>query len=150
MTLYSEMHRFIPTLAAGLGAKVVEITVRHHPRRYGVSKYGISRVLRVAFDLMSVKMIATFAAHPIRWFALLSLPIFLLGALFFVLGLVLFSFAGKEDLQLLQTWDLGYMTCSLVLVLMASNLFLLGLLSELAIKASGFFRKGAWQAEEGS
>jgi len=148
MALYSDMHRFIPALAVAAGARITEITVRHHRRRYGISKYGISRVLRVAFDLLVVKMVASFAAHPIRGFALISLPILLIGGAFFGLGLVFFSFGDRGDPALLDRWDLGYMTCSLVMLMMATNLFLLGLLSELAVKASGFFRKSAWPVEE--
>ncbi len=148
MSLYSEMHRFIPALAAGIGARVTEIGVRHHRRRYGVSKYGIMRVFRVVLDLLVVKMIVAFAAHPIRWFALLSLPFFLLGGAFFFLGLVFFSFQGKGTYPvLLDRWDLGYMTSALLLAMTASNLFLLGFLSELAVKASGFFRWKAWEVE---
>ena len=149
MSLYSEMHRFIPALAAGVGARVTEIGVRHHRRRYGVSKYGIMRVFRVVLDLLVVKMIVAFAAHPIRWFALMSFPFFFLGSAFFFLGLVFFSFQGKGSYPvLLEKWDLGYMTSSLLLLMTASNLFLLGFLSELAVKASGFFRWKAWAVEE--
>ena len=148
MSLYAEMHRFIPALAAGVGARVTEIGVRHHRRRYGVSKYGIMRVFRVVLDLLVVKMIVAFAAHPIRWFALMSLPFFLLGAVFFFLGLAFFSFQGKGPSPvLLEKWDLGYMTSALLLAMTASNLFLLGFLSELAVKASGFFRWKAWAVE---
>jgi len=148
MSLYSEMHRFIPALAAGVGARVTEIGVRHHRRRYGVSKYGIMRVFRVVLDLLVVKMIVAFAAHPIRWFAIMSLPFFVLGGAFFFLGLVFFSFQGKGGSPvLLEKWDLGYMTSALLLAMTASNLFLLGFLSELAVKASGFFRWKAWAVE---
>ncbi len=148
MSLYSEMHRFIPALAAGVGARVTEMGVRHHRRRYGVSKYGIMRVFRVVLDLLVVKMIVAFAAHPIRWFALMSLPFFFLGGAFFFLGLVFFSFQGKGVYPvLLEKWDLGYMTSALLLAMTASNLFLLGFLSELAVKASGFFRWKAWRVE---
>ncbi len=149
ISLYSEMHRYIPALAAGLGARVTEIEVRHHRRQFGISKYGLSRAYRVLLDLLVVKMLGNFVAHPIRWFAIISLPIFLTGVVFFVLGLVMFSFKGKTDFGLLEKWDLGYMTCSIVLVMTASNLFLLGFLSELAVKTSGFFKRKSWPSEEG-
>ena len=79
--LYSEMHRFIPAMASIAGPRVAEIKVRHHARRYGQSKYGLSRIYKVLLDLMVIKTVATFASRPLRWFALLSLPLFLLAAL---------------------------------------------------------------------
>lgn len=77
--LYSEMHRFIPAMASIAGPRVAQIKVRHHARRYGHSKYGLSRIYKVLLDLMVIKTIATFASRPLRWFALLSLPLFVLA-----------------------------------------------------------------------
>jgi glycosyltransferase involved in cell wall biosynthesis len=82
--LYSEMHRFIPAMASIAGPKVAEIKVRHHARRYGQSKYGLSRVYKVLLDLMVIKTISTFASRPLRWFALLSLPLFVFAGAAFV------------------------------------------------------------------
>lgn len=73
--LYSEMHRFIPAMASIAGPRVAEIKVRHHARRYGHSKYGLSRIYKVLLDLMVIKTVATFASRPLRWFALLSTPL---------------------------------------------------------------------------
>lgn len=81
--LYSEMHRFIPAMASIAGPRVAEIKVRHHARRFGQSKYGLSRIYKVLLDLMVIKTIATFASRPLRWFALLSLPLFVLALLSF-------------------------------------------------------------------
>lgn len=77
--LYSEMHRFIPAMASVAGPRVAEIKVRHHARRYGKSKYGLSRIYKVLLDLMVIKTVASFASRPMRWFALLSLPLFLVS-----------------------------------------------------------------------
>jgi len=52
--LYGEMHRFIPAIASGMGSRIAEVKVNHRPRRFGTSKYGISRTLRVILDLMTV------------------------------------------------------------------------------------------------
>ncbi|HEX7115479.1 MAG TPA: glycosyltransferase family 2 protein [Steroidobacter sp.] len=82
--LYSEMHRFIPAMASIAGPRVAEIKVRHHPRRFGRSKYGLSRIYKVLLDLMVVKTIAAFASRPLRCFALLSLPLFVLALAAFV------------------------------------------------------------------
>ncbi|HEY8540427.1 MAG TPA: glycosyltransferase family 2 protein [Steroidobacteraceae bacterium] len=78
--LYSEMHRFIPAMASMAGPKIAEIKVRHHARRFGKSKYGLSRIYKVLLDLTVIKTIATFASRPLRWFALLSMPLLLGGA----------------------------------------------------------------------
>jgi len=75
--LYSEMHRFIPAMASIAGPRVAQIRVRHHARRYGQSKYGLSRIYKVLLDLMVIKTVTTFASRPLRWFALLSVPLFL-------------------------------------------------------------------------
>jgi len=79
VTLYGEMHRFIPAMALLVGARVGEVVVRHHPRRFGQTKYGLSRIWKVFLDLLTVKMLVTFAPRPAGWFGLLSLP-FWLGA----------------------------------------------------------------------
>ena len=81
--LYSEMHRFIPAMASIAGPRVAQIRVRHHARRWGQSKYGLSRIYKVLLDLMVIKTIASFASRPLRWFALLSLPLFALALLAF-------------------------------------------------------------------
>jgi glycosyltransferase involved in cell wall biosynthesis len=79
--LYSEMHRFIPAMASLTGARIAEIKVRHHARRYGVSKYGLSRIYRVLLDLLTVKTLISFAARPLLWFSILALPFALVSCL---------------------------------------------------------------------
>lgn len=68
INLYGEMHRFVPALASQVGAKVTEMPVKHHPRIAGVSKYGISRTLRVILDLITVKFLLTYSTKPIQLF----------------------------------------------------------------------------------
>lgn len=77
--LYSEMHRFIPAMASLAGPRITEIKVRHHARRHGQSKYGLSRVYRVLLDLLAVKTIIGFASRPAGWFAMLALPAFMVS-----------------------------------------------------------------------
>ena len=60
MRLYGEMHRFLPALAYQEGARITEIPVRHHPRRYGQSKYGLGRTLKVVLDLITVKFLSSY------------------------------------------------------------------------------------------
>jgi glycosyltransferase involved in cell wall biosynthesis len=68
INLYGEMHRFVPALASQVGAKVAELPVNHYPRLHGVSKYGISRTLRVVLDLMTVKFLLAYSTKPIQLF----------------------------------------------------------------------------------
>lgn len=72
MQLYGELHRFIPALAADLGARVVELPVHHRPRTIGKSKYGLSRTLRVLLDLLTVKFLSGFVTRPIQLFGLVG------------------------------------------------------------------------------
>jgi len=97
--LYSEMHRFIPAMASIAGPRIAEIKVRHHARRFGKSKYGLSRVYKVLLDLMVIKTVASFTARPLAWFTLLSLPMIVIGVL--AVGYSLFTaLAGRAPLSL--------------------------------------------------
>ena len=66
--LYGEMHRFIPAIASGMGIAFTEIKVNHRARRFGASKYGISRTIRVLLDLMTVKFLLSYATRPLHVF----------------------------------------------------------------------------------
>jgi glycosyltransferase involved in cell wall biosynthesis len=79
LKLYGEMHRFIPALLAGTGARIGELLVTHHARRYGRSKYGISRTVRVFLDLLLVKFSLSFLTKPLQIFGLVGLLTFLPG-----------------------------------------------------------------------
>jgi glycosyltransferase involved in cell wall biosynthesis len=68
VNLYGEMHRFVPALASQIGARVTELPVNHLPRIHGVSKYGLSRTLRVILDLMTVKFLMAYSTKPIQLF----------------------------------------------------------------------------------
>lgn len=66
--LYGEMHRFIPVYADSVGAKILEVKVNHHPRRFGKAKYGLERTLKVVLDLFTVKFLNSYANKPIYLF----------------------------------------------------------------------------------
>ena len=78
--LYSDMHRFIPAITTLEGSRITEIVVNHRAREHGISKYGISRIWKVLFDIITIKMLIHFHYRPILWFSLLA-------SIFFVLGL---------------------------------------------------------------
>jgi hypothetical protein len=111
--LYGEMHRFIPVYASSVGAKITEMVVRHHPRKYGKTKYGLERTAKVILDLFTVKFLVAFSSKPIYLFggtggllmiisaifmtylvirriffevAVLGSPLFQMSGMFFILG----------------------------------------------------------------
>src|SRR5207253_3102616 len=81
LELYGEMHRFIPILAHQRGARCVEVVTRHHPRRFGRTKYGLSRTVRVVLDLVTVKYMLDYFASPMKLFGRFGLACLLIAAL---------------------------------------------------------------------
>ncbi len=73
LDLYGEMHRFIPILAHWRGARCVEVVAHHRPRRFGQTKYGLSRTIRVLLDLVTVHFLLRYSARPMQWFGLLGI-----------------------------------------------------------------------------
>jgi glycosyltransferase involved in cell wall biosynthesis len=77
--LYSEMHRFIPAMASIAAPRIAEVKARHHARRFGKSKYGLSRIYKVLLDMLVIKTLASFASSPLLWFGMLAIPLLLAG-----------------------------------------------------------------------
>ncbi len=126
--LYGEMHRFIPIYASWAGARVSEIPVEHHPRTMGKSKYGLSRTLKVVFDLMTIKFLASYQTKPIYVFGsfgMLAFAISLLAGLYAVF-LKLFH---KADF--VQT-PLPILT--IVMFAVGIQFLLMGLLAEMLVR----------------
>jgi len=130
VSLYSDMHRFIPAMASMAGTKVTEIKVKHHARQFGVSKYGISRTYKVIVDLMSIKMILSFSSHPLRLFAYLALGGILLGGSILIYGFSSYLSQGRFDLMMTSS--------GLLFFVMAMFLLSVGVLCELVIKTGNF------------
>lgn len=126
--LYGEMHRFLPALAYGQGARVTEIEVAHHPRQFGQSKYGISRTFRVLLDLLVVKFLLSYSTRPIHIFGLGGLiALFIGGALLVYLAVVrviLGQDIGDRPLVLL----------AILLTVLGVQLITSGLLAELVTR----------------
>jgi len=114
--LYSEMHRFIPAMASMVGPRIAEIKVRHHARKFGESKYGISRVYKVLLDLMTIKTISTFTARPLIWFAMLAMPFFLLSVTMLISSIVTMGLGSSNILPMAGT-GLLFGTLSVFLIL---------------------------------
>jgi len=117
------MHRFIAASASMSGARIAEIRVAHHPRRHGVSKYGLSRIYKVVLDLLGTKTIVSFASKPLHWFSLLAAPFGILGIGLLVYGL---GAAGKPATNTLPLVGSG-----LLFFMLATLLIVTGVLAEL-------------------
>jgi glycosyltransferase involved in cell wall biosynthesis len=124
--LYNEMHRFIPAMASIAGPRVAEVKVRHHARQFGESKYGLSRVYKVLLDLLVIKMVSSFAARPIYWFSLLSLP-FLAISLAIIIGSLL-------DFATTGSYSLSIAGSGLIFFTLAAFLLIGGAIAELVYK----------------
>ncbi len=116
--LYSEMHRFIPAMASIAGPKIAEIKVRHHARRFGQSKYGLSRIYKVLLDLMVIKTVASFTARPMLWFGMLSLPMLIGAAIAFAFTIMMFVSEGTLSLPIAGC---GVIFLSSAIILMGSG-----------------------------
>ena len=128
LRLYGELHRFIPALAADLGARVVEVPVAHRPRTLGRSKYGLSRTLRVLLDLMTVKFLSGFAGRPIQLFGLMGLGLA-------VPGLVLIAALGFERLFLgVRLAGRPIVLLAILLTVLGVQFVSIGLLGEMMVR----------------
>jgi hypothetical protein len=136
--LYSEMHRFIPAMASIAGPRVAQIRVRHHARRYGQSKYGLSRIYKVLLDLMVIKTVTTFASRPLRWFALLSVPLFL--AALVLLGHTFVSLATDRAQLSLPLAGTGIIFLASAMILLCSGALAELIYSRGDIRDNEFFR----------
>lgn len=114
--LYSEMHRFIPAMTSMAGARIAQIKVRHHARKFGKSKYGLSRVYKVLFDLLTIRMVSGFAARPLTWFALLALPFFLLSSSILTWQVLTLLVGGESSLPIAGTGIFFGALCFFLLV----------------------------------
>lgn len=123
--LYGEMHRFIPAIASWVGASITEVETNHHPRKFGKSKYGISRTIRVILDLITVKFLQSFSTRPIHAFGPGGL---LLGLVGFIIALYL-SF---EKIVLGQSiGGRPLLFLSVLLMILGVQLVIMGLLGEM-------------------
>ena len=130
VSLYAEQHRFIPALSASVGARITEMPVRHHARRFGESKYGISRTVKVLVDLFTLKMITTFRSRPLLGFGVAALPLLAGAAVFFALSVV-----AATQFQPLKAGALIFPGAAMLSVAAAFYLAMLGLVAEVALSS---------------
>ncbi len=123
LDLYGELHRFVPVLARLTGAKIVEVEVTHHPRRYGRSKYGIGRTLRVLSDLFLMYFFLEYRQKPMHLFGAVSLVSFMLGSI--ILGYLTILNLMGEPIGTRPLFFLG-----LLLIIIAVQFITAGFISE--------------------
>lgn len=128
MNLYGELHRFLPALAFIEGARICEIPVRHHARRYGKSKYGLGRTLRVLMDLLTIFFMKKFLTRPMHVFGPLGLGSLALGTLTGGYLTCLKLFMGQS------IGDRPLLILAVLLILTGIQLFCFGLLAELLMR----------------
>jgi len=142
MHLYSEMHRFIPAVAAATaGARITEIPVRHHARRYGTSKYGLSRVAKVMADLLVVKMIHSFRHRPLVMFALGAAFALVIGATFASAMLISVTSLLIGDVRPEGVRSFVIPGAALLWFGLAFYLLMLGLIAEVELRERGHFTR---------
>ncbi|MCK6620002.1 MAG: glycosyltransferase family 2 protein [Calditrichaceae bacterium] len=129
--LYSEMHRYLPVIAKMAGANITEIKVRHHPRKFGKSKYGLSRIYKVLLDFLALKVIWSAFHRPLFGFGMPALFMAAFSMAFLIGGLVhLLLFPGISIIismgasMLFGTLSFFFFTCGIIcdLVYQTGNL----------------------------
>ncbi|HKV13303.1 MAG TPA: glycosyltransferase family 2 protein [Thermoanaerobaculia bacterium] len=136
--LYAEMHRFLAPMLALSGCRCKEVVVNHRARRFGRSKYGISRIWKVFLDLLTVKMLLGFITRPATWFGMLSLP-FLAGALLAFVASVYIHFTLPAD----GRYPLIFPSIAILFTVAFAHLILIGVFAELVVKVGDFKEKEA-------
>lgn len=138
MRLYGELHRFIPSLAKIEGAMITEMAVNHHARKFGKSKYNLSRTFRVIMDLMSMNLFLRHLHNPGYFFGTIGLTFAVLGFLFFLNAGYHFIFNqySIDQLNIL-------MTCVFLFLGSALQLIFLGLVAKLIVESGDYHNSGS-------
>ena len=126
--LYGEMHRFIPVFAHSVGAKITEVQVNHHPRKFGKAKYGLERTLKVVLDLFTVKFLVSYSSKPIYLFGGAGL------ALIFGSGVMLTYLGIRRVLTSISVLGSPFFQLSVMLFILGFQSVLLGLIAELLVR----------------
>ena len=124
LKLYGEMHRFLPALASEMGVRIAEQVVNHRARRFGRTKYGISRTIRVMLDLVTVKFLLSYSTRPLQIFGLF-------GSLMGAAGGVLLAFLAYMRITRGWSADGPILLMGVLLVFTGVQLLTIGLLAEL-------------------
>jgi len=127
VSLYGEMHRLIPAYAAFQGAKITEVVVRHNARKFGRSNYNLWRVVKLLFDLATLKFLNDFSTKPLHLFGGFGLSVFFSGVMIFIIVAVrVFFFQGG--------WISPLILLSGLMVILSFQFLLIGLLAEILVR----------------
>ena len=126
--LYGEMHRYIPALASWMGIKVAEVPVKHHSRKFGRAKYGISRTVRVVVDIITIKFLLTYSKKPMQIFGLLGIFTSIVGS-----GLTLYLIIGRVFFDQ-SLADRPLFILSIFMIFIGIQLITMGLLGEIMMR----------------
>ncbi len=126
--LYGEMHRFIPVYANSVGAKILEVPVHHHPRKFGKAKYGLERTFKVVLDLFTVKFLSSYSNKPIYLFGSTGLVLVLLS------GLVLLYLAIRRIFWGVPVLESPFFQMSTMIFILGFQSILMGLIAELQVR----------------
>lgn len=127
INLYGEMHRFIPAIASWYGVRIIEVEISHHPRKYGRSKYGISRAQSVILDLITVKFLQSFSTKPLQAFG----P---WGLLSCAAGLAISAYLTIIKLSGQDIGGRPLLLLGILLIIVGIQLIVMGLLGELLVR----------------
>jgi len=123
--LYGEMHRFIPVFAHSVGAKITELPVRHHARKFGVAKYGLERTVKVVLDLFTVKFLLDYSHKPMRLFG--GTGVILIG----ISALLLAYLLVRKVFFLVPVLTSPFFQIGVMLSILGFQSILMGLIAEL-------------------
>ncbi len=126
--LYGEMHRFIPAIASGMGISFTEVKVNHRARRFGTSKYGISRTIRVILDLLTVKFMLSYATRPLHVFGTVGVFSSFVGSVIIVVMVVQRQFFG------IPMGDRPLLMLAVLMIFIGIQFVTSGLLAELIVR----------------
>jgi glycosyltransferase involved in cell wall biosynthesis len=126
--LYGEMHRFIPAIASGMGAFITEVKVNHRARIHGVSKYGISRTVRVILDLITVKFLLSYSNRPLHVFGMIGMIAFSIGSLLIMFLGIQRQFFG------VPMGDRPMLMMAVLVIFIGIQFVTIGLISEIQIR----------------
>jgi len=126
--LYGEMHRFIPAYASSVGARITEVPVHHHPRKYGTTKYGLNRTIKVLLDLFTVKFMLSYSQKPIYLFGGTGL-VLILGS-----GLLLLFLMLRRLLAGISVLSSPLFQMSTMFFILGFQSILMGLIAELLVR----------------
>lgn len=126
--LYGEMHRFIPVFANSVGARITEMPVRHHPRKFGKTKYGLERTVKVILDLFTVKFLVSYSSKPIYLFGGAGGGLMVISAM-----IMMYLFFRRIFASVSVTFSPLFQT-SVMFFILGFQSILMGLIAELLVR----------------